>query len=202
MLGCKRYIDRFSAKTGEVNSSNQMMKNMDPLSNGDSNYDADGMRPRIAKELFRWDGTDIGFDSVQDQWDAAYKYHKNIEAKNARITQAVTEDNIFVSKGKIQVEGPKKKAQEILNKLSSSIGYGKFEESALKDYLYEKEGDSVNLKDFSDTPLGLDNRKRLAEILTRMNRVNTFEKDLKSKDKVKRNTAKKSGVPNDVFYWG
>jgi len=192
MIGCKRYIDRFSAKTGEVNSVNQMMINMNPLSDSDSNYDVDGMRPRIAKELFGWDGTDIGFDNVQDQWDAAYKYHANIEAKNEKITRSITQDNIFVAKGKIQVESPKKKAQELLDKLSKSIGYGKFEESALKDYLYEKEGVGVTLKDFSDTPLGKENSKRLAEVLTRMNRISTFERDLKSKDKNKRDTAKKA----------
>ena len=192
MLGCKRYVDRFSAKTGEVNSRQQNLSNMDPRSKGNSNFNAEGMRPRILKELFGWDGRDNSFDAAMDQWEDTYNYYKKIEDKNDKIVDAVTQDNIFVSQGKIKVESPKKVAQQMLDKLTTSIGFGKFNEATLKDYLYEKDGDSVVLKDFSDTPLGIDNRNRLAEVLTRLNRTSTLAKDLKSKDEKKRNSAKKA----------
>ena len=192
MLGCKRYMDRFSAKTGEVNSRQQNLSNMDPRSNDTTNFNAEGMRPRILKELFGWDGRDNSFDVAMDQWEDTYNYYKRIEAKNDKIVDAVTQDNIFVAKGKIKVESPKQVAQQMLDRITTSIGFGKFDESSLKDYLYEKDGDSVTLKDFSDTPLGIDNRNRLAEVLTRMNRTSSLAKDLKSNDERKRNMAKKA----------
>ena len=83
---------------GEVNSDDQLSKNMDPSFKGDKNYNAEGMKPRILKELFGWDGKDYTFDEAVEKWENAYSYYQEIQKDVDKLKASFLETEIADAK--------------------------------------------------------------------------------------------------------
>ena len=176
-IGSKRYTASTDAKMGEVNSDDQLLKNMDPNFKGDSNYNAEGMRDRILKELFGWDGSPSTRDSSMAQWQETYDYYKKIQEDTNKIKNSFIETEAYSLNGKVTLQTPQARAEVLLERLKSATGYSDLASSPLQDVLYttNDRGDLelINLEDQST-------RERLAEKVGRMYKLQQLGKGLNS----------------------
>lgn len=175
-LGSKRYTASTDGKLGEVNSDDQLTKNMDPNFKGDKNYNAEGMRPRILKELFGWDGRDFTFDDAMEKWENTFNYYKGIQDKVDKLKSSFIETEAYSLNGKVRLQTPKARAEALLERLQKTTGYDDLEASPLQDVLYTTNSEGklelINLEDQST-------RERLAEKVGRMYKMQQLDKGLK-----------------------
>jgi hypothetical protein len=176
-LGSKRYTAGTEGKLGEVNSDEQLSKNMDPRFAGNSNYNAEGMRPRILKELFGWNGKDFTYDDAIEKWESSYDYYKGIQDKVDKLKSSFVETEAYSLNGKVRLQTPKARAEALLDRLKKTTGYSDLTNSPLSDVLYTKnksgEMELINLEDPTT-------RERLAEKVGRMYKMQQLDKGLKN----------------------
>ena len=174
-IGSKRYTASTEGKMGEVNSDSQLLKNMDPDFGGDSNYNAEGMRPRVLKELFGWDGKESTRDKAMSEWRSTYNYYKKIHEDTEKLKSSFIDTEAYSLNGKLSLQTPKARSEALLTKLKSVTGYEDLASSPLQDVLYTSNSNGgLEVIDLEDPST----RERLAEKVGRMYKIQQLEKGL------------------------
>ncbi|MAO19698.1 MAG: hypothetical protein CMJ25_03005 [Phycisphaerae bacterium] len=176
-IGSKRYLSSTDGKLGEVNSDDQLIKNMDPTFAGNSNYNAEGMRDRVLTELYGWDGKESSREEALGRWQESFDYYKGIQDNVDKLKSSFIDTEVYAMNGKVSLETPKARADNLLNKLKAKTGYSDLAASPLQDVLYTTNADGeLELIDLED----ISARERLAEKVARLYKMQQLEKGLSS----------------------
>lgn len=171
-VGLKRLQRIQKAKFGELNSMSRALNLMEFSSDADAkdkNLDQE-FKSYISENLYNGD---------ESRQAAAINYAQDLEASIATTASKFLEDSVYSTGNKIKRSSASNAAKSLFDSIKSKLSYDKIQISAFQNTLFTTSEGKAELKDFSsNTEEGLDNRSRLAELVSRLDRKKKLERDL------------------------
>lgn len=173
-VGLKRLEKIRKAKFGELNSIGRILSLMGfGSSEDDSDKNLDkGFKNHITENLYG------GNESRQL---ATINYAEDLEGRIGATASLFLEDKVYSSGNKIKRVGAGKAAESLFESIKKKLGYSELRRSAFNKTLFTTDQGSAELKKFvGDTQEAKENRSRLAEQVSRLDRKKQLQRDVEA----------------------
>ncbi len=192
-VGLKRLQKISRAKLGEIGSIARLLE---LLTGGKVNAKGEAADANLDPEFNNHIKQNL-YQNDDARQSRAVNYAQDLESKVEKNAKTYLENATFVHNGKTVIRSAEKSAKNLFENIKKTLTGKGLGDSALNKSLFEKRGKEYVLKNFGDSDLGRENRGRLSEKISRLDRMTRLEKDLNSG-----NQAAKDYVLNMAYLCG